>query len=212
MVISTPYVQGKHYAESPLQLLALVLQLEQLHSEGYFHGDIRGYNVVFRKEEIVGNNEYDKVLEGHRGCLVDLDFAGKKGAESTKYPKDYRWILPDGLRLGEAGDKITAHHEWYALKHILFELHLMVFPPGASQALLEKRQSLALEFAADGAPTEAEIQVLKEFLAEIHRQGWRILPSDQFKGQLKNMACMSNQAALLLPKQEPTMQLAAQRR
>jgi serine/threonine protein kinase len=185
MVISTQYLHGKHYAESPLQLLALVLHLEQLHSIGYFHGDIRGYNIVFQKEANVGNKDRDNVLEGHRGYLIDFDFAGNKGAESTKYPRAYQRSLPDGSRLGKAGDKITLHHEWFSLKHILFDLHIMVSPDDPTTALINKRQSLLLKFAADGAPTEAEIQDLKEFLVEIHQHGWKIVPSASFKIQLQ---------------------------
>jgi serine/threonine protein kinase len=185
MVISTPYVHGKHFAESPLQLLALVLQLEQLHAEGYFHGDIRGYNVLFRKDAIAGNTEDDKAMEGHRGYLIDFDFAGKQGAESTKYPQGYRWDLPDGFRLGSAGDTIMAQHEWFGLKHILFRLHYMVPPIGTSVALYRKMETFLFRFATDGAPTEAEIKDLKAFLVEIHQLGWKILPSVNFKLQLQ---------------------------
>jgi hypothetical protein len=185
MVISTPFLHGKHYAESPLQILALVLQLEQLHSEGYFHGNISGYNVIFRKEAIAGNNEYDKVLEGHRAYLIDFDFGGKNGAESTKYLQGYPQTSPDGLHKGKAGGSIVSQREWFALNEILFGCHYTGPPStGTSLSLRRKWESLHY-FAFDGAPTGAEIQDLKAFLAEIHQLGWKILPSVPFKLRLQ---------------------------
>jgi hypothetical protein len=50
LVTSIPYLQEKHYATSPLQLLALVLELEKLHQRGYVRGDTRGFHTIVRND------------------------------------------------------------------------------------------------------------------------------------------------------------------
>jgi hypothetical protein len=151
-VISTPHLPGKHYAVSPLQLLALVIHLEKLHRGGYFHGDICGYNVVFqdRKERPTYNyqegNDSSFDLQGYSACLIDFDYAGPND-ENLKYPQGYRQTLTDGFRIGEAGDTIVAHHEWVAMRHILFHLHLLVPPPDAPSDSLPNERHFRDRFA-----------------------------------------------------------------
>jgi tRNA A-37 threonylcarbamoyl transferase component Bud32 len=60
----------------------VISQLEALHSKGFVHGDIRGFNVVFGKTD-------------EEGWLIDFDFGGKLG---RKYPKGYRTALDDFRR------------------------------------------------------------------------------------------------------------------
>jgi hypothetical protein len=143
LIISTPYLQGKHCATAPLQLFALVLELEKLHQNAYVHGNIRGFNVIFQEgvdDECTETiDQEEKIagvcLQGFRGCLIDFDFAGVRGADTTKYPKGYRSPLNDGFRLGNAGEAVAEVHEWQALHHILFYLHEMHPPIGTSEAL-----------------------------------------------------------------------------
>jgi hypothetical protein len=116
LVISTPYLTGKHYATSPLQLLALVFELEQLHREGYVHGDIRGFNVVFQEGATDRfHPTFDRQGEainfdwqGFRGHLIDYDFAGMKGVDTTTYPTGYQTTLEDGFRLTVRAESTNA--------------------------------------------------------------------------------------------------------
>jgi hypothetical protein len=149
LVISTPYLHGNHCATSPLQLLALVVELVKLHESGYVHGDIRGFNVVFQEnveDDFTATVDFDgKAAEvefqGFRGRLIDFDFAGMKGADTPKYPKGYRSSLDDGDRLGTAGGAILEYHEWRGVQHILFLLHDMDPPTETSETLLGENGS-----------------------------------------------------------------------
>jgi hypothetical protein len=201
LVISTPYLPGKHYAESPLQLLALVIQLEELHARGGVHGDIRGFNVVFHKEAIVGQDRTNRTfdLEGFRAYLIDFDFAGMDGAD-TKYPVGYQHVS-DGARRGIAGQPITSHQEWCALRFILFRFHDIdpPLPPPRSwkaffsggnpweevYALMCARDKLGKTFALDKFPSASERLELKRFLLKIHKLGWVVSPDCEFKDALQ---------------------------
>ena len=108
-VISTPYHEGKHYATHPNQYLPIVDRLEELHNNGYVHGDIRAYNMVLNYED--ANNP--------KGWLIDFDFGGRIN-ERPKYPSGYVHSLDDGFRLGKPGKAIEDDHDWYALGQIIF--------------------------------------------------------------------------------------------
>jgi hypothetical protein len=233
-VILTPYLPGKHCAVSPLQLLALVIHLEKLHAEGYFHGDIRGYNVVFQDENDVdikhghtyiyqednegkdsthkhhkditdfvfldeteahtyssqtGQEEKDTTqenledddttfdLQGCTACLIDLDFAGPRN-EDNKYPQGYTQELTDADRVGRAGCTIAEHHEWRALRHILFHLHRLVPGDNPPHPLLDFFRD---RFASRAAPGKGDILKLKKFLREIHELGWMVEVADRYR-------------------------------
>jgi serine/threonine protein kinase len=198
LVISTPFLQGKHYATSPLQLLALVVQLEELHRNGYVHGDIRGLNVIFRegvKDKFTATVCHDgkdiKVdFQGFRGDLIDFDLAGMKGADTTRYPRGYQSRLSDGDRKGASGDTIVEPHEWRGLHYILFDLHRIDAPVGKwtlnnfNIALL--RDNFREYFSLSSAPDHHEIQDLKSFLYKIHREDWSIAPNRKYREMLED--------------------------
>jgi hypothetical protein len=200
LVVSTPYLIGKHYATNPLQLLALVEEVDNLHRKGYVHGDIRGFNVVFQDGVNDESNTAtvtlkDKVVEvdlqGFRGRLIDYDFAGKS-VDSPKYPKGFQLVLPDGARAGKAGDTIVEHHDWVGVRSILFRLHTMT-PPAANTGeqeienlrLREKQHLLSAKFSS--APTSVEIAELKSFLFSIHIRDWTIEPEFEYRIALRRV-------------------------
>jgi serine/threonine protein kinase len=196
LVISTPYLTGKHYATSPLQLLALVFELEQLHRQGYVHGDIRGFNVVFQEGATDRlNPTFDRQGEainvdwqGFRGHLIDYDFAGTKGVETTKYPAGYQMALEDAHRLGESGNPIVEEHEWLAIAWILFRLHSLEPPIGTKKTmsnllLASKLYHFPAKFAAKAADTD-EIQDLKWCLYSAHEAGWSVTPHFSYQHAL----------------------------
>jgi hypothetical protein len=154
---------------------------------GYFHGDIRGFNVVFHKVPIAGKDHKNKKfdLKGFRGDLIDFDFTGKKGMASTKYPEGYQGALPDGFRLGRPGDKIVGHHEWRGVRHVLFHLHKAVRPSGKHPELLGRLYELTHNFASNNAPSVRDIQDLKTFLVKIDNLGWAIAPVDGYEETLQ---------------------------
>ncbi len=102
-------------------------QLRELHKNGYVHGDIRGFNVLFSE---------------NGGGLIDFDFSG---TPDDTYPPGYRRSLTDGDRIGdgkpESEDKKLAFwHDWYALGKLIFSYH-DIKPP--SEAGSELAQSLS---------------------------------------------------------------------
>ena len=121
-VIATPYHEGKHYAIRPDQLIPIVDCLEEMHKNGYVHGDIRAYNMVLSYDDD-GNNP--------KGWLIDFDFGGHVKSESPKYPIGYVKNLDDGFRMGEPGEPITFDQDWFALGQIIFGTCYTVSHPGS---------------------------------------------------------------------------------
>ena len=62
-----------------------------------------------------------------QGWLIDFDFGGKV-QEKVSYPPGYKNDLSDGRRFGEEGQSIEKWHDWYALGHIVFNLHRLRSP------------------------------------------------------------------------------------
>jgi Ser/Thr protein kinase RdoA (MazF antagonist) len=67
LVISTPFLEGRHYAESAAEFGPLVEQLEDLHRDGFVHGDIRGFNAAFRPGGEGRSQFFDWDLGGRGG-------------------------------------------------------------------------------------------------------------------------------------------------
>jgi hypothetical protein len=65
LVISTPFVEGRHYAESPAEFVPLVDQLRRLHGGGFVHGDNPGLE--------------RGVCRGRSQPLLRLGFRGETG-------------------------------------------------------------------------------------------------------------------------------------
>ena len=94
-VICTEFHEGVHYAKRPEHFIPIIDHLEQLHENGYVHGDIRAYNMVLKysepehcfrtrmMEQLNGEmGAYNRVLD-YIGCqksdgwLIDFDYGGK---------------------------------------------------------------------------------------------------------------------------------------
>jgi serine/threonine protein kinase len=110
-VVKTPFWQGRHEAKRPEEFLPIIKELEELHAQGFVHGDIRCFNILF---------------DGGNGKLIDFDYSGKAGV--TFYPDGFKWSLPDGFRPPTEG-QVEKWHDWYALCYIICSLHL-IGPPG----------------------------------------------------------------------------------
>jgi hypothetical protein len=205
LILSSPYLKGKHYATSEKQLLGVVEDLERLHNIGYVHGDIRAFNIIF----------------GHNGgCLIDFDIGGLD-KESTKYPEGYNSALNDGLRMVNEGHRIRKYHDWRALLHVLFVLH-QVDPPKYGTAseeisleeteqeelqrlreqnrrlhtralLLEEKSYILSRFAKDEDPSTEEICRLKKFLGDIN--GWAITLSVDFEKDLAGLRLLNTDSS-----------------
>ena len=107
LVISVPYREGNHNAEKVSHFLPVLNHLIHLHSHGRVHGDIRAFNIVFESKQ--------------KGWLIDLDFGGVEG--EAKYPKNFNFLLEDGKRIGEGGETIHKHHDYYALWSVFNTVH-----------------------------------------------------------------------------------------
>jgi serine/threonine protein kinase len=195
LVLSSPHLPGKHYATSPLQLLAAVIQLENFHSNGFFHGDIRAYNILFQESLPAENEEecpkekkkeYD--LKGFQAALIDFDFAGPKHDPSLKYPDGYVQSLPDGKRCGRAGESISLSHELYSMAKVVFSVHTLN-PPKTRTAEIKEAMcdevDLRCKFANINDITVDSMQMLKEFLWKISKQGWTVTLDTDFRLDLE---------------------------
>ena len=178
-VIAMSYRPGVHEAKKPRAFLPIIAQLEELHSKGYVHGDIRGFNTVFTEQ-------------GDKGWLIDFDFGGKSGERC--YPKGYRETLPDGQRLAGDNDesKILQWHDWYALGRLIFLIHEIMEPPvGENDDILKINEVALILMDTDRLwkkinrePTQEEIAGLKELLSRLDDQGWTMEANRQFKKEL----------------------------
>lgn len=118
-IISTEYHDGIHYAKLPEHFFPIIDHLEQLHENGYVHGDIRAYNMVLKypKRENIYRGQLLEKLDGQiylysmvldflgcqksEGWLIDFDFGGKMStvipsAESTTSISTKNPIYPKG--------------------------------------------------------------------------------------------------------------------
>ena len=116
-LISTPYQEGKHFAEKPTDFIPIIDLLHKLHADGFVHGDIRAYNLVFGKRDTSNKPQ---------GWLIDFDFGGK--VSKVFYPPGYKQALVDGNRFGKEGQPIEKWHDWHALGYIIFSLHKLGSP------------------------------------------------------------------------------------
>ena len=170
-IIAFPYKTGKHYASKPTDFIGIIEQLEQLHSRGYVHGDIRGFNVLF----------------GDEGGLIDFDFGGIPG---KAYPEGYRRILADGWRLGTsyAEDKdnvLQFYHDWFALGRLMFTFHewnVSMFSD-IDVDKLRYVDAWSKWNNLKSTPTPAEIEMLKDDL-NYFDQYWTVCPEISFANKL----------------------------
>ncbi|KAG7341182.1 hypothetical protein IV203_023133 [Nitzschia inconspicua] len=146
LIIAVPYRDGRHYAESPADFLPIIDQLQALHNAGFVHGDIRAYNTVFK--------------DHNEGWLIDFDFGGKSNVQT--YPKGYKQSLNDGIRMGEEGETITKHHDWYALGMLMFFIHKI-----PADALTTVEMFRLKDRWTDLKENDKDIDKLKVFLLQV---------------------------------------------
>jgi len=126
-VIAVPFLEGSHELNSIEQALAVVTFLEKLHDDGYVHGDIRGFNLVFSKEEIAsrpidfdfGGKEKDTEVNGKE---KDTEVNGRE-KDYLQYPPGYNPAPGDGNRPGIEGKPITKEDDVKSLISVLFACH-----------------------------------------------------------------------------------------
>ena len=170
-IIAIPYKNGSHRVSRPSDFLHIIDQLEKLHSHGYVHGDIRGFNVLY----------------GDDGGLIDFDFGGRVG---KAYPKGYRRMLTDGWRLGtgDAGrthNTLQYYHDWYALGKLMIAFHRWNKPPNFTSDADRARFFDAWNNwrDLDSTPTSFDIEKLKDDL-KFFDQHWTVCPERTFATEL----------------------------
>jgi hypothetical protein len=143
-----------------------------MHEEGYVHGDIRCFNIVFGKG------------------LIDFDFGGR--IESAKYPPGYQDSLRDGERLGSAGATITKWHNWFALIHVIFRLHDLQYPKNENMEM----RDLHIGFLWNARPDDVESLAmdLESFLLDV-KDTWTVMPETAFQLVLQKCGLLDWEAA-----------------
>ena len=163
-IIAFPYKSGRHHASKPADFIPVIDQLKKLHENGYVHGDIRGFNVLF----------------GENGGLIDFDFGGIPG---KAYPKGYREILKDGWRLGtgDAGlphNQLQFYHDWYALGKLMFSFYEWTAPPNSATVADRLRYSETMSKWNNLKPTAATDEDIEQLKLDLKcfDQYWKVCP------------------------------------
>jgi hypothetical protein len=159
LVIATPFREGRHYATTPKDFVPVVRFLQRVHQLGGVHGDVRCANIVFGA-----------------GLLIDLDMGGRI-ADNPTYPDGYRGPLPDGRRLGRAGELITPRHDWFAMLQVVFSLHRIEPPPDLPMTIARYReQDRFTRYGFGSEPEDANRMAdeLVEYLERAEASGYRI--------------------------------------
>jgi hypothetical protein len=143
-----------------------------MHEEGYVHGDIRCFNIVFGKG------------------LIDFDFGGR--IESAKYPPGYNIYILDGRRLGSAGENIVKWHDWYALIHVIFRLHDLQYPEHESIERIHRH----VGFLTNACPADVEKLAtdLESFLLDV-KDTWTVMPETAYQVVLHKCGLLVGEAA-----------------
>jgi hypothetical protein len=172
LVISTPFVRGRHFAESPAEFLPLVDQLQELHAAGLVHGDIRGFNTAF--------------TEDGRSSFFDWDLGGK--AEQVTYPKGYRHQLDDGERFDRSGQAVRKLDDWYALTRLALARHHITSPPTAEGGLsYAKDVLLRFPYGETRDDVQKHVVKLKKFLRDAEAKSWTVELAPNFYNKLINL-------------------------
>ena len=177
-IIAFPYKNGTHGAKQPTDFIPIIDQLIKLHSLGYVHGDIRGFNIVF----------------GDESGLIDYDLSGIPGKRT--YPQGYRQDLRDGFRLGtgDAGQDdstLDTYHDWFAFGKLMFVYHKWNAPPNLvsdtdrlSEAESRFYRTSTRWSELDSTYTHDDIEELKDDLRFFDQQHWTVGPAKSFAKEL----------------------------
>lgn len=180
LLIETDFHEGPQYALSSKDFIPVVSFLQNMHENGYVHGDIRCANIVFNK------------------CLIDFDLGGRL-QDSPTYPDGYVRTLDDGSRLGRERQPITKWHDWYAMLNVIFNVHKFR-PPAAKEDSAPDLSSSHERFAAlanEVSPNVSEFQDLADELMTFlkHAESWTVTFSGQFRLALEDWGVLTRQQA-----------------
>jgi serine/threonine protein kinase len=190
MVISSPFHEGCHWAKYLGEFIPIVNRLKELHDRGYVHGDIRCRNLIFPEETCK-----DIIIAENADLfhLIDFDLGGKlSDSPPLRFPKGYKTILFDGLRVGADEEEITKWHDWFALKEIIFFHHDVRVPAGLPswiRAEVRWTSSLFRECQSK-ADTAKEVDLLLVFLSKF--RNWEVKLRPAFKSELTRLGLYKN--------------------
>jgi serine/threonine protein kinase len=104
VIIQYPFMEGNHLPHNVHQVALLVKQLNDFHSKGLVHADIRASNLIFHET---------------RAMLIDYDFAGEAG--KVIYPLNFNLQLLDGKRHPDVKPREKAYqsHDCFSLAAVL---------------------------------------------------------------------------------------------
>ena len=168
-VISVPFYQGCHECKNIQQAITLIKWFIELHDEGFVHGDIRAFNLVFSDD---GSKP------------IDFDFGGAIG--KVKFPPGYVRTLDDGVRPNSAPSKpITTEHDLLALKYVLLIMHKIEIP----ESLNDDPTLLSFLLTKDSLSSSKNMQELLsrfEDLSKMCGDGIIMKLGDSYADILKN--------------------------
>jgi hypothetical protein len=186
---------GPHVATSPGDFIPLLVKLYFLLKEGYVHGDIRCFNMLFG---------------GREGAFIDLDLSGIIGEQ--RFAQGYNFIkLCDGRRPGSAGEYIAAWHDVTSFLRTFDYCHDLQPPAELEQTTVDRMEKTLKKLMKDFATSRAEAMIrlasgraemsmynlddklaggikdLYKFLKEAEQDGWELtLNADYLEGILKS--------------------------
>jgi hypothetical protein len=82
LVVQASFCEGEHRAYHVGDFEPIIVQLQDLHRQGFVHGDIRFFNIVLRRKE---------------GLLIDFNLGGRIG--EVTFPKGYIFPCWTGIGL-----------------------------------------------------------------------------------------------------------------
>ena len=181
-IISTQFLDGVHYATRPVHFLPIINHLQELHSLGFVHGDIRAYNMVLQYDTDSSKSKHS-VIDTSRdgpnnvcdGWLIDFDFGGNHGM--VRYPEGYKHLLDDGKRPGKERNIITIMDDWQSLIGLIFHAYRFVEREGAGRKFaehsnyLEYRDSILLEILRKGN----DLQEYLKFKSNVNQENRSLL-------------------------------------
>jgi hypothetical protein len=139
LLISIPYLRGKHVATRPKAFLPIIDHLVAMHQQGLVHGDIRACNTVLDYKDTTSIDDDDDP----KGWLIDFDLGGCVGIAT--YPDGYNVWLPDGVRVRvPSGTNIEKWHDWYAFGQLIFTAHKFTRPIDSRKVTLEEQSFVGL--------------------------------------------------------------------
>ena len=92
------YIKGTNVRSDLRQFYNILCALDNLHTAGYVHGDVRLENMIF--------------AEGNEGYLIDYDFARKEGEH---YPYNYNTELEVRHKTASPSQPMLKYHDRYSL-------------------------------------------------------------------------------------------------